>query len=1499
MSSSRAESQHSLFGRRRSNTAQSVLRPLPQPAPPPLNIGDTKSFSLCVHETKDAPDILFNHSSWPGVTEGDLMRVNKHGTEGHDDAFLFFVPKEDQSPRSQLHLSVPKPLADAFNLKNKVDVFITKVDKEVCCADHVEFAFQDQYLGRNDMWRLGEQLVGQCVYTGRDISFVGVVMGKIQNIYIKGKKVPSAIVASSTRPIFRSLSAKVTLFIQVCRELWEFSGDGERYNEKIVHSFLPALFTRWREANTNHTVTIVLISRVFYEESEMQGPIRDGALLDERGMWYKDFYKVVTDNELIREWKPILVSIKTAFWKFQREILLTHHYRAAQECKAEVNPRLVGKLSFAHDGPILEALNLGLNCAETHYIDRSLNLTGATSLLISPGTGYFRVNKKLLRLTTSRMLDQGTVLDLILLTKPPLHTSPIFSFQGTEPEIRHEFDHKHADPLASDPLWGGSDGLHSRPDELNTFWWEPFWISTTFWDKQMDLPFRRDRFVARAKMHEIQMLGLLESDVLSSIEVPYLPNRLNNEMSPREIEEQKHLPYSKSDADKFDMDIFSLRINYSAPNVGKPLTALPSRLSEKRNRALTGTRSITTIEESPKRIIKDLPDETSVENMVTPATATGVSTSPSQASIHSVRSTLSKFSNPPATSNQPKSSLGTKITSSWLFSSFRSGPSEPQTTQTSASSSGKATTDDATPAKSALSPVSEIEIEKPVQPVAIKPAPAKTVVSRTFEEETVLPNRPQLRRSPVSTPPSDDKRRSAAGALGQSYGSNSPRSWSNRYQPDLSAHYVQEYLARRWEHLLPEDTHKHDIKWRALIAPPCLPLTMEYLPSNAELESYYGKYEYDCVIDPKEMRSFLVRPPQGKGSAEEIHRAWALVVMRGMAAVRIAQGFQFILRRSGLKPTQNNEEKPSGLRRGKFSAVEDRGPSAVGPSDVLKTPLEPVYLSMANEIHKISYTGGSVQVHRYVRRLLPARMIKYECFIWPKYGGGYTSNQTQFSSFGLENYGWNKLDMLVAGYGHDFSESLHYWRTRFIVIPTKEPPTINTGPNGERLNDEEIRILGIEKLAETFTKLRWPYPDERNSNQPPLAVRLLHTTLDPVASILDQGLMDQLDQIHAQGPLKKKVKSEREIGDMAPSAIVKAMNEEDGVPIKHYHWHQSRYPNSFIGSDFVSWLVREFNDVSSRAQAVEWGVTLLEQGLFEHCRGHHGFLDGHYYYRIKGEYSVPMTPKGGWFRRYTSEETTPKVPGPSLARHRKPARKRLILSQTLVIDADPNKKSDQAEPVLLHHDIIHNPGTVFHFELQWIGTTARCIEDQVKAWNRAIERYGLNLVEAYVTQISDLSKRNAFQTYFLIPLAIPPPDISRNETHPLEHIQASRYFEYAILRRFDFIVDTEAADSYPDNVDIIYSYRRMPYTYPQFVHRSGAAFIQVKGGTEGFIFCTNKLMGRLAPNNKKEQKSVDVAGDLRDQLNQFCSDAVGLKAFYEEQIMLLTHVPEEPPPLTI
>lgn len=287
---------------------------------------------------------------------------------------------------------------------------------------------------------------------------------------------------SRTKAIYRSLSAKVTIFIQVCRELWEFAGDGERYNEKIVHSFLPALFAGWKDAGTNHTVTIVLISRVYYDQSEIDyaaGPLRR----DEWGEWYKDFYKVITDLEVKYEWQSTLVSLKNSFLDFQRDILLTHHYHRAS-LESAFGPaeqvRLVGRLSFAHDGPILEALNIGLNPTETHYIDRSLTLTGSATIVITPGTGYYRVSKQLLRLTTTRMLDQGFGLDLICLTKPPLHQSPIFSFQGVEPDAKEVL----LGSRATDPLWGG-DTESAGDAEKITFWWEPFWISVSFWDKQM------------------------------------------------------------------------------------------------------------------------------------------------------------------------------------------------------------------------------------------------------------------------------------------------------------------------------------------------------------------------------------------------------------------------------------------------------------------------------------------------------------------------------------------------------------------------------------------------------------------------------------------------------------------------------------------------------------------------------------------------------------------------------------------------------------------------------------------------------------------------------------------------------------------------------------------------------------------------------------------------------------------------------------------------------
>nr|VWP02315.1 Atg26p [Ganoderma boninense] len=1514
-------------GRKRSNTAHSIFGNVPVSALPPpisalpLQIGDSRVLTVWVNEP-GTTGVKLNHKHCGGVAEGDLICIASPLPE-HQPGFLFVAPAEDSGLKHQL-----QAVLEMFGLKSNSEVTLTKMDQDKYSADFVEFVFQDQYLSRNDMWRLARDLVGQCLYIDQQVSFIGVIAAKVQALYSNGMKVSSAYFSPATKVVYRSLSAKVTIFIQVCRELWEFAGDGERYNEKIM--------------NTNHIVTIVLISRVYYDQSEVDyaaGPLRR----DEDGRWYKDFYKVITDLEVLYDWRPTLVALKDSFWAFQRDILLAHHYHRSNVSSpaggdAQEHVRLVGQISYAHDGPVLEALNLALKPTETHFIDRSLSLTGLSTVIITPGTGYFRVSKQLLRLTTSRVLDQGFSIDLVSLAKPPLHQTPIFCFKGVEPEAGVG----KAGPRAHDSLWGGDAEGPSR--EVKTFWWEPFWMETSFWDRQMDLPFRKDRFVSRAKMHEIEMLGLLDHDVLSSIEIPYLqaPDGVDmsshawtSDMADSDLYtsgsfERKAEPLSPVEADQFDNDVFTIPLDVKPPTARNSLSstssgppwgssgsALSSSFRGHDKRAsivrISDTNRIHPIEESPRppqrSLSRDIVRPDKEQRLSVTISGGNLSTSPSQASVlsgRSARSQRSRMSNESKASDHSatRSSGISKFASTWLLNQFRSVISEPQTSSVSASGSAIPPPRVPRRAPSQRPP----QPQRPPRPV---PTAARPIRPRPKEDELPVPHRGSLtRHSPVGTPPRDDilgKRRGTIASVASLpiHPANLAISL-HPTRPLAIVPYAQASLARRWQHLFPRALTKHEIKWWSMATPACLPLTVEYFPSVHDLENSYDVFSYDFVCDP-ELRSILVRPPPTSGSADEVRSAYALATMRVLAAMRLAQGFQFVLRPS--KRARDQESGGGGgvgsaqdlsLRRTKSYAAagdNDAGARPVGVATALGSAYDSVYLTMSNEIHHIVYTGDVIQVRRYVRRMPKMPPFEYQCLIWPKLGEGYTELRTTFGALGLENYGWNPLDMFIGGYGHSMDKNLRYWRTRFVVIPADESPHASVAPGGERLNEEETRLLGMDKLAELFSKARI----ESDPHTPP--IRFITTDLGPAECILDEGVLAQLDDIHASGPLKKKVKSERDIADMSLATIAKVMREEDGVPIKEHRWHGRKYPNSFTGTHFVTWLVREFRDISNREEGAEWGAKLMEDGLFDHCRSTHGFLDGHYFYILRGEYIIPVTPRASWFSRPARHDdfnargsNSPR----SLQPGKRTKKRKLVLSQNVNIDVDPRKQSDQAESVILHHDIIHNPGTCFHFEFNWIGTTARCIDDLLRQWSRIIERYGLKLVEAYVDQISDVRAKNAFQSCFPIPLAIPPPRLDEVGRHLPEGTQAKNYFETTILRKSGFVLDIEGIDHYTDQVEVEYSYRLAHFKYSQWVHRSGVAFVQVLGGSQGFLFLTNRLMapGRIGT-SLKYQRPAAAAEELRRKLHQFCSDKEALRRFYDEELAQLDHTLEEPPPLRI
>ena len=118
------------------------------------------------------------------------------------------------------------------------------------------------------MWHLTmAELADRTVYKEQKIWFLRTIKASVSNVFVNGQKVQSALFCASTKPIFRSDSARYVLFIQMSKEMWDFdaSGSGEIMFNQAINGFLPELFGRWQRLNVKHIVSVVLFTRMEYE----------------------------------------------------------------------------------------------------------------------------------------------------------------------------------------------------------------------------------------------------------------------------------------------------------------------------------------------------------------------------------------------------------------------------------------------------------------------------------------------------------------------------------------------------------------------------------------------------------------------------------------------------------------------------------------------------------------------------------------------------------------------------------------------------------------------------------------------------------------------------------------------------------------------------------------------------------------------------------------------------------------------------------------------------------------------------------------------------------------------------------------------------------------------------------------------------------------------------------------------------------------------------------
>lgn len=707
-------------------------------------------------------------------------------------------------------------------------------------------------------------------------------------------------------------------------------------------------------------------------------------------------------------------------------------------------------------------------------------------------------------------------------------------------------------------------------------------------------------------------------------------------------------------------------------------------------------------------------------------------------------------------------------------------------------------------------------------------------------------------------------------------------------------------LYSRWQHVFPRPSDMQVQKWKSLCSPAAVPLTTEYFPTQKELEDEYGCQLYNVGRD---LDDDLAEEPKTRDE-----------MLREMISLRLSQGFQIVVPEAVAKSFVHPNFKPT-----------DVFCSGRGLEDGTS-----VFMSVGNTIHQLSCASGSeIDVNIFVRRPMDkAQQLDdgpavYKPAVRTLYDKAYETGQ--FGLFAQKpERNWSFIDAFVAGH-NDVTEHLRFWRARFVLIPVHARQSSFPRQTGD--SDEEIRIEGIRKLAQTWQKNRYVPPGERryqsvNSRRPkdmnPLDI--IYKTEDPsvviAAELETLPLLEGLEGVNRKGQLVRSREQfhKKNFNLAALAEAIQQPIENGGVRMQNRRWHLRLHYNCFIGSDMTSWLLENFEDLEDREEAEELGSRLMasdedrqkdreagrEQrretgGLFVHVERRHNFRDGQYFYQISSDFAKPHPPS--WFNARRNHQ--PSVPHTSLAEQMsrdssrtslarpmsihddndsttsgtttptapQPApgvkRPQVVLSKSIKYDVDHRKRSYRPEIVELHYDRLHNPDNCYHIRIDWMNVTAKLIEDAIENWAREAQPYGLRLVEVPISEACAITHSNPFRRPYLIQLALPPPD-----QQPLTYFdpnsfvpqtQPGRHFyQKAILRRFDFVLDVEAASNFPTNVDVSYSWGRPDFKYTQYIHRTGVVLAQITD--DGALLL---LANRLYSNRAAAARERELQKDLR------------------------------------
>ncbi|ODV77395.1 uncharacterized protein CANTADRAFT_70541 [Suhomyces tanzawaensis NRRL Y-17324] len=1396
------------------------------------SLKDPIPVTVWFHELRSSnEDVIIDAGSTSGIQHGKVYefqllesaenKLRKLFFVAHDRNFKESANNEEDQLEQSLHSNKSKaqitlistPLRKLLDIPPRSAAQIKLVeDPSTIEVESVEIFIKDINLSRDIMWTLSSALVGTCAYIEKRVSYFSNRIGLIKAIYNNGKEVFSGYIGKDTKIIFRSESAKLTVLIQLSREMWHFEENGEIIFHKLVNNLLPKIFKKWRANNTHHSITIVLFTSVDLTDIPWI-TLNQGERPNNR----RDYYRVVVDQVNILSWDRIMANLRLEFANFKRDIMLKQGIVNQYYMEGEPLPAVKGNT--------LEALNLGLSLVHNKFRNTDLKHSLNHFILITPGTGLFDVNYDLLLETSKKMATTDCSLDVVSLSQPPLHTVPLFRYGDKSGATKHCV-----------PNWCDISFYKDISSSSNHQW------------------------IPRCKIYELQMMGVMENEV-NDVRIERFKMKRNERSLLESMDKYDDDVFKpiKEKVDYFnDAEIDNYRLESTHKSKFKPTNLKDSNATLSlifSNRTMltngagtTATVSVTGSEVSATGTV------TTTNNTETSALSslyvlnknTDEKKVPSNASLRSKSSFIREQPKRVESSLKPRNNLTieplrankkhneqldkfrSRTKSNAPKDNFRSRlKSNEKLSRSHKRSSGGTGLIENEP---------ESETDKYWKDV---PNPSKEthsdILLQTSRWSDVFPanvKRKLIKWNSIQSPAALPITTSIFPTTKQLESDYTFQIYNVLLNPD------ENYLELKTTHELMREM----IQLRLLTG-----FQICYGPNVEKVES--------------ERRLGVGGTNNGGQGCENVFKYFPDSEIYG---ITLYMSFHKQIHRISLDYSGNLNVQ---LYKKSVFANSDKSKLALGlghgglNGNSTKASLKP-YFPLIRTRYADEYSTAKLdainlkssklnwnQFDQYLagyEDIMPdvnKEFYQMKFVIMPTDipKNAYYINNESLSDEEIRVEGLRKLIGLIEKAKYDKKDKVKVGKVPEIIFYTgnlydflnEEAENYDiTGAQPKLMIPENMRFNKTIKINELAQEL-----------QGETGLRLVDRTWHfkkHFHCFIGSELITWLQECFEDIESREEATSYGQT--LMNKGLFRHVDARHGLLDGYYFYEiEDEYVDELYKQETPSWFTKKKpeKEITNGTNSVQGSSTtpvtpttpILNPSNTRNNSDADSILSPH------------MRPQNDPLdlTRIISGNLNESDGGSSLSgsTHGRQKRKKFVLSKSVKINVDPLSKSFRPEIVTVHYDRVHNPEHCYHIRLQWLNTNSRFIDDSVLNWSRLCERHGLKLVETPWKELCTIPSINPFHSFVDLKLVVNPwLDDEFNDASILR--ETKFYYHLYLLKKTGFLLDNRSTVFFlKGHIEISYSWGKPTFQYAQYIHRTGSYFVELRDSGDFF----------LAPNN--------------------------------------------------